>query len=126
MISRKLLKPRVLATVFAFAILAIGFVLFLETESSQAHTAAMGAISDPAGPVAKKIGLPKRVILAGSSSKTLTVGNVTQSCGSNRYLVFSHTQWSWVEVTLYKPENKWEWVPHEVLVGWNSRPIKVC
>jgi hypothetical protein len=116
----------VLAAVSAVAILAMGFVLLLETVSSQAHTAALSAISDPAGQVAKKIGLPKRVILAGSSSRTLTVGNVTQSCGSNRYLVFTDTQWSWVEVTFYKPENKEEWVPREVLVGWNSRPIKAC
>ena len=126
MTSRSFLKPRVLAAALTLAILAMGFVLFLETVSSQAHAAALGAISDPVGQVAKEIGMPKRVVLVGSNSKTLTVGNVTKSCGSNRYLVFTDTQWSWVEVTLYKPQSKWEWVPREVLVGWNSRPLKAC
>lgn len=104
----------------------MGAVLFLEAMSSQAHDAALAAINDPAGVVAQKIGNPTRVILAGSSSKTLTAENVTRACGSNRYLVFTEREWSWVEVTLYKPENKWNWVPSEVVVGWSTRPLRPC
>jgi hypothetical protein len=126
MISHRLLNPKFVAAILAVAMLGMGTVLLLETVSSQAHAAALAAINDPAGVVAQKIGNPKRVILAGSSSKTLTAGNVTRTCGSNRYLVFTEKQWSWVEVTLYKPENKWDWAAREVLVGWSSRPVQPC
>ena len=126
MISRRFLKPRTGAAILATAMLAMGAVLFLEAVSSQAHDAALAAINDPAGVVAQKLGNPTRVILAGSSSKTLTAENVTRACGSNRYLVFTEREWSWVEVTLYKPENKWYWVPREVVVGWSTRPVRPC
>ncbi len=106
--------------------LAIGAVLFLKTVSSQAHEAALTAINDPAGVVAQKIGSPTRIILAGSSSKTLTAGNITRTCGSSRYLIFTDRDWYWVEVTLYRPQNKWNWVPREVVVGWSSRPVQPC
>lgn len=126
MISRRFLMLRVVAVILATSILAIGAVLFLETVSSQSHDAALAAINDPAGVVAQKIGNPTRVILAGSSSKTLTTENVTRACGSNHYLVFTEREWSWVEVTLYRPENKWNWVPREVVLGWGKRPIRPC
>ena len=120
------LNPRLVAVTLAIAIPTTIAVLFLEAVSSQAHAAALDAINDPVGVVAKRIGSPTRVILAGSSSKTLTTGNVTRACGSNRYLVFTEKQWSWVEVTLYKPDNQWNWVPREVVVGWGSRPAQSC
>ena len=126
MISRRLLNPKAVAAILAIAMLAMGTVLFLETVSSQAHDAALAAIHDPTGVVAQRMGNPKRVILAGSSSKTLTTRNGVRACGSNRYLVFTEKQWSWVEVTLYKPENKWDWSPREVVVGWSSRPVQPC
>ena len=114
----------VVAAVLLFA--GIALALSLETSTSQAHLAARAAIEDPNGPVHRAIGAPNRLLLVGSTSKTLTAEGTTRTCGSNRYLVFSNNHASWVEVILSKPPNEWNWVAREVVVGWSSKPSQPC
>jgi hypothetical protein len=124
--SRTLLNPKLLAVLFGLLAFSSFVVLTLDTLTSQGHAAAIQAINDPSGPVVTEIGMPTRTILVGFRSRVLTVNHVSQACGSRLYLVFTEKHWSWVEVSLYKRPNEWNWIPNEVVLGWSSRFKQHC
>jgi hypothetical protein len=119
-------RTRLLVAAVALLLLATVAVLTIEAATSQAHAEARTAIVDPTGNVHTKVGVPSHVVLVGSSSKSLTTGGITRTCGSNRYLVVAGGSLSWVEVILYKPTNQWNWAVREVVVGWSSKPSQAC
>jgi hypothetical protein len=123
---RHLLKPKPIAAFLLLMALVSCVSLSLQVLTSQGHKVALEAIHEPTGSVVKTLGTPKRVILIGSSSRVNTINYVSRACGSNRYLVFGSEGWGWVEVTLYKRPNQWDWILHKVVLGRSTQFHKTC
>lgn len=106
--------------------LAGATVLSIEAATSQGHAAALAAVREESGLVARELGQFKRAVLVQSHHKTLTINNVSRSCGANRYLVFAERGAAWVEVSLARRPNQWHWEARGVALGWNSTAPTDC
>lgn len=101
-------------------------VLTIEYVTSSRTSNAVSMIRDPNGDFGRRHGEVGSLALVGSTTKTLTVANVTRGCGRNSFLVFSATGAIWVDVYFQMSPNQGSWAIYELTTGLRTKPKNVC
>jgi hypothetical protein len=117
---------RLVAIGMIVLLLGSTMILVVEHQTSTRSATAVSMIRDPNGDFAKRYGAASTVALVGSSTKTLTVANVTRGCGRNSFLVFTSSGPIWVDVYFQMNASDGRWSLHEISTGFRTRPEKPC